>query len=378
MREEVKAFVESVARLLEPPGPVVEIGALQTPGQVGYADLRPLFSGREYLGVDLVAGPGVDRIEDVRALTFADGTVGTLLIVDCLEHVADPQHAVAEMYRVLKPDGVLLVGTPFIFPVHHHPDFTRFTPEGMTRLLSAFPDVAVFSVGDAQWPHSIVALAGKRGDAAAFAARVASVVRDWEASACPYGLLDFRPVESIIRRDDVYPTGVWLRPGEPYEHPFDFPAEGLCRLDVRLGADASIHQTGARFSLHPGDSAAPPVVEQFVPPQSLGDSRWIAFQFAPLPDSAGRRYVLRLSVDEGAVSTHTLRAGGLVFEAYRRRALVPPTPPPSATADAIAVGRLTAELQSLQQQVATLRAQLDDERATPWWRRLLGRRSSPA
>jgi len=373
MREEVKAFVASVAARLEPTGPVVEIGALQTPGQEGYADLRPLFPGREYLGVDLVEGPGVDRIEDVRALRFADASIGTLVAVDSLEHVADPHHAVSELHRVLAPGGTLLVGTPFIFPVHHHPDFTRFTPEGMARLLSAFPQVAVFSIGDAQWPHSIVAVAGTHADGARFDAAMARVAAEWDVGVD--ALVAFAPVESIIRQHDVSPRGDWLRPGAPRDEVFVCPADGLARIDVRVSAAAEIPHGTVHVSLHPEHADAPAVAEQAIPPRGLGEPQWKAFQFTPLAGSAGRRYVLRLRVDEGAVITYTRQQGDLMFEAYRRRALVPPPPVPTDDAPRLArrVEGLTAELAGLERQVAALRAQLAAERAVPWWRRLFAR-----
>ena len=41
-------------------GPVLEIGSYQVAGQEALADLRGLFPDREYTGVDLRPGPGVD------------------------------------------------------------------------------------------------------------------------------------------------------------------------------------------------------------------------------------------------------------------------------------------------------------------------------
>jgi SAM-dependent methyltransferase len=376
MREEVKAFVASVALRLEPPGPVVEIGALQTPGQEGYADLRPLFPGRDYLGCDLVDGPGVDRIEDVRALSFADGSIGTLLAVDSLEHVADPQHAVAEMHRVLSPDGLAVVGTPFVFPIHHHPDFTRFTPEGMARLLSAFPAVAVFSVGDAQWPHTVVAVASKGSDADRFQAGIERVVRDWEATSPPEALVRFQPVESVFRRDQLFPAGVSIRRGAPREQLFECPVDDLARIDVRLGADGALPPGGVRLSLHPEHGDAAPVVDAAIPGRSLGEPRWMAFQFPPVPDSGGRRYLLRLRVEDPdvAVMSYEQQGGGLVFELYRRRALVPPVPTANgAGADPVLAHRLdglTAQMRGLEREIGRLRALIEREQARPWWRRL--------
>src|SRR5207247_792573 len=116
---------------VETPDPVVEFGALQVePGQD--ADLRPLFAGRPYLGTDLRPGPGVDRVEDLRALTLADGSVGTALCLETLEHCEDPFAAGRELARVVADGGVCLVSTPLMLGIHGYPnDYWRFTPEGL-------------------------------------------------------------------------------------------------------------------------------------------------------------------------------------------------------------------------------------------------------
>ena len=76
------------------PEPIVEFGSMQVePGQPN--DLRRLFAGRDFTGTDMRPGPGVDRVEDLRALTYPDASVGTALCLDTLEHCADPLAACA-------------------------------------------------------------------------------------------------------------------------------------------------------------------------------------------------------------------------------------------------------------------------------------------
>jgi hypothetical protein len=62
MRESIKQFVKIAADTLPILEPIYEFGALQVPGQEGFADLRPIFAGKEYVGCDMREGPGVDRI----------------------------------------------------------------------------------------------------------------------------------------------------------------------------------------------------------------------------------------------------------------------------------------------------------------------------
>src|SRR3954451_11261745 len=60
----VNQFLRGVARAavesFELPDPVLEIASYQVAGQEGLIELRDLFAGRPYTGVDFRAGPGVD------------------------------------------------------------------------------------------------------------------------------------------------------------------------------------------------------------------------------------------------------------------------------------------------------------------------------
>jgi SAM-dependent methyltransferase len=144
------------------PEPIVEFGSLQVePGQPN--DLRPLFAGRDFTGTDLRAGPGVDRIEDLRSLSFGDGEVGTALCLDTLEHCADPLAAARELRRVVSPDGgVCLLSTVMLIGIHGYPnDFWRFTPAGVGLLLDGYDHVDVAAMGDPSAPFWVFGLASK-------------------------------------------------------------------------------------------------------------------------------------------------------------------------------------------------------------------------
>jgi SAM-dependent methyltransferase len=153
--------VAELAALLDLPEPVVEFGSLQVePDQPN--DLRPLFEGRSYIGTDVRAGPGVDRIEDLRSLSFADSEVGTALCLDTLEHCADPLTACRELHRVLRDDGVCVISSVMFFPIHGYPhDYWRFTPDGFRILLEPFEDVWVEGVGHPELPTQVIGIATK-------------------------------------------------------------------------------------------------------------------------------------------------------------------------------------------------------------------------
>jgi SAM-dependent methyltransferase len=53
-----------------------------------------------------------------------------------LEHVLRPDRASANVYQMLRPGGVFVVGTPFLLKVHEYPlDLYRWTEHGMRQLL---------------------------------------------------------------------------------------------------------------------------------------------------------------------------------------------------------------------------------------------------
>ncbi len=147
----------------ELPEPIVEFGSLQVEeGQPN--DLRPLFSGRPFIGTDIREGPGVDRVEDLRGLSFADGEVGTALCLDTLEHCADPIAAARELRRVTSSDGgICVITSVMLIGIHGYPsDYWRFTPDGLKLLLEGFDDVDVAGMGDPSCPFWVFGI-GARG-----------------------------------------------------------------------------------------------------------------------------------------------------------------------------------------------------------------------
>src|SRR3712207_58870 len=128
--------------LVDLPDPIVEFGSLQVERETQDADLRPLFAGRDFTGTDMRPGPGVDRVEDLRSLTFGDAEVGTAICLDTLEHCEDPPAACRELARVVADGGVCVISSVLLFDIHAYPnDYFRFTPEGFRTMLSGFDDV---------------------------------------------------------------------------------------------------------------------------------------------------------------------------------------------------------------------------------------------
>lgn len=78
-----------------------------------------------------------DYLYDGDHLPFAGNSFDTVLSIQVLEHTPRPRQLIAEMARVLKNDGVLILAAPFSFRLHEEPhDFFRYSPHGLRELCS--------------------------------------------------------------------------------------------------------------------------------------------------------------------------------------------------------------------------------------------------
>jgi hypothetical protein len=149
MTPNVRRFVEVVAKNISPPEPIVEIGSYIVKGHEHLANLRNFFPGSEYIGCDIRKGPGVDKLENIEKLSFKNESIGTLLILETLEHVQNCIRALEEAYRVLNKDGIVAMSSLMNFQIHDHPeDYWRFTPKAFEYLLRKFPIKIIGAMGD--------------------------------------------------------------------------------------------------------------------------------------------------------------------------------------------------------------------------------------
>lgn len=76
----------------------------------------------------------VGDIQDMAAVPSA--AYDTAVCVEVLEHVPDPFRAAREIWRVLRPGGVLVLSVPHLSRLHDEPhDYYRYTRHGVRRLL---------------------------------------------------------------------------------------------------------------------------------------------------------------------------------------------------------------------------------------------------
>jgi SAM-dependent methyltransferase len=93
----------------------------------------------EYIGFDIVREAGRPNATGLAwQLPFATASFDSLLSTQTLEHVEVPHLAIAEMARVLRPGGYLILTAPQAWRLHEKPyDFYRYTRYGLQYLLEA-------------------------------------------------------------------------------------------------------------------------------------------------------------------------------------------------------------------------------------------------
>jgi len=147
---------------LRAPGRLLDVGAglgylVNVAGQRGWQAVGLEVSAfaaryaREEVGVDV-------RQQTLEAAGFEDGAFDAVVMRDVLEHARDPRPVLAEVWRVLRPGGVLALSTPNFASLnarlggqrwrHLRPEqhLFHFTPDALARILAA----AGFRVADCE------------------------------------------------------------------------------------------------------------------------------------------------------------------------------------------------------------------------------------
>ena len=94
------------------------------------------------IGTDIYKSDLTQIIADGHQLPLASGAIHGVWIQAVLEHVLTPEQVVAEIHRVLVPEGVVYAETPFMQQVHEGAyDFTRFTLSGHRWLFRHFEEI---------------------------------------------------------------------------------------------------------------------------------------------------------------------------------------------------------------------------------------------
>jgi SAM-dependent methyltransferase len=106
---------------------VLEVGSLDINGSV-----RELFSDCRYTGVDLQIGPGVDLACQGQLVEFPTHHFDTTISAECLEHNPFWRETVANMLRMTRPAGLVMISCATTGRLEHgttrtNPDASPFT-----------------------------------------------------------------------------------------------------------------------------------------------------------------------------------------------------------------------------------------------------------
>ena len=106
---------------------VLEVGSLDINGSV-----RELFHGCDYTGVDLQPGPGVDLACPGHLLALPTGCFDTVISAECFEHNPFWRETLANMLRMARPGGLVLISCATTGRKEHgtsrtNPDASPFT-----------------------------------------------------------------------------------------------------------------------------------------------------------------------------------------------------------------------------------------------------------
>jgi SAM-dependent methyltransferase len=111
-------------------------------GSRPYEDLLP--PGVRCVGLDVEGNPyGIADVVSNDLLPFPDETFDLVMCIQAFHYMPNPEHAVAEFARVLRPGGTALVSSVFGFEYDRRHFEARYTEQQLRALFSGWEDIRV-------------------------------------------------------------------------------------------------------------------------------------------------------------------------------------------------------------------------------------------
>jgi len=96
---------------------------------------------KDVINIDFYPFENVDVVADICRLPFRDNSVDMVINEFVIEHTKHPDEIVSEIYRVLRPNGLIYIAAPFVASFHSSPnDYYRWSKEGLKELLKDFKE----------------------------------------------------------------------------------------------------------------------------------------------------------------------------------------------------------------------------------------------
>lgn len=130
-----------LTRLAPPPSDVLDVFCGSRP----YEDLLP--AGTRYVGLDVSDEYGSADVVTDEFLPFPDESFDLVLSTQAFHYVPDPVAGLAEIARVLRPGGVVVLTLPHVWEYEHDVLEHRFTGPELEALLADWSDVEVVENG---------------------------------------------------------------------------------------------------------------------------------------------------------------------------------------------------------------------------------------
>jgi SAM-dependent methyltransferase len=101
-----------------------------------------------YIRMDVDSRFQCDVAGDACAIPLQNSSCDLVLAIEVLEHIRRPWLAVPELRRVLKPTGVCILSTRFMYPLHGRPgDYWRYSRYALELLFAEFSHTTVYPLG---------------------------------------------------------------------------------------------------------------------------------------------------------------------------------------------------------------------------------------
>jgi SAM-dependent methyltransferase len=104
------------------------------------------------LGASLEVAPNYPEV-DVERLPYKPASYDVIVLDQTLEHLRHPWIAVDQLRRVLRPGGLAICTSVFVYPLHKfgpYDDYYRFSPEGFRAIFEGFKVLSADGWGSAE------------------------------------------------------------------------------------------------------------------------------------------------------------------------------------------------------------------------------------
>ena len=110
-----------------------------------YQPYRPLFGDRiqRYVTLDVIATVLVDVVGKGQQLPLKSSTFDVVIATGVFEYFPEPRLAAAEIHRVLKPGGHLMLSVASVYPRVVEDEHWRYLPAGLRSVLAPFANTEI-------------------------------------------------------------------------------------------------------------------------------------------------------------------------------------------------------------------------------------------